>query len=356
MKILHVHHKMDVGGAENVILELARNQQRLGHDVTICCLFGEASLDHKVHESGIPLIHLRSRTSATARVRALYHYLESNRYDILHSHWHSWIAAAIAGLLRRTPHVHTHHGNQSRSWAFEQRVASWFTPRVVSLTPQPDEFLTRWVGVPERKLVIIPNGIDLATFENAQRIELDGVPPEAPVVGMVARMAPPKDYPTFITAAALVQAEHPEVHFLAVGHGKQQPMLEQQVASIGLRNFHFLGARKDVPSLFRRMAISVLATRSEGHPLALLEAMASDCPVIASDILPVRFTLQDGEAGVLVAGENPRALADAIVHLLEHPKESRELARRAHACVQAFSIERMTADYLRLYNELATRI
>ena len=335
-----------------MVIELAKEQIRLGHDVTICAMYGEGPLDERARSFGIKVVHLHSSANSLTKIKSLHAYLKTERYDIIHSHWGVWLATAIAGFLRKIPRVHTHHANQPRRLFPEHRLATLFTTKVVVLTPELDEYIRFWVAVPASKIVVIPNGIDLSRIESATRVEIDGIPKEALVVGMVARLSPPKDYSTFIRASKMVNDTLPHVHFIAVGDGQMRQQFEKEAAALEVQNFHFLGARLDVPSLLRRMDLKVLATKMEGLPISLLEAMASGCACIASDIPANRYTLEGGKSGLLVQGQNPAALASAIQRMLTDEDLSKALRQNAAKRYQYFSSERMTRDYLELYSTL----
>jgi len=355
LRILHVNHTMDLGGTEVMLLDLANGQKRLGHQVTICSMYGPGILDEKARSCGLSVVHLRSGNRLRHKVKLLTAYLRANPQDVIQSHWGVWLATALSGFLAGTPRVHTHHANQQRRLFLEHRVASLFTNKVVVLTPQVDDYIRKWVRVPKRKIAVIPNGIDQSRVQNQQRIELDGIPPHVPVVGMVARLSPPKDYSTFMRAAKIVFGRFPEAQFIAVGDGKLRAQLETEKIQLGIPNFNFLGNRLDVPAILGRMTVNVLATRNEGLSITLLEAMASGCPCIASDIPANRFALDDGACGLLPPGNDPEALAAAIESLLKDEPLRTGLSERATKRSAYFTVERMTNDYLKLYNELLTK-
>jgi glycosyltransferase involved in cell wall biosynthesis len=347
-----VNHTLDLGGTEIMLLDLANGQKRLGHNVTICSMYGPGLLDEKAREYGLTVVHLNSPNKLTSKVKLLTAYLDKHSQDIVHSHWGVWLPTAISGFLKRTPRVHTHHANQRRRLFVEHRAASIFTTKVVVLTPEVDDYIRQWVHVPKRKIAVIPNGIDLTRISGVRRVELDGIALESTVVGMVARLSPPKDYSTLMRAAKIVLNRFPDVHFVAVGDGPQRARFEAEKAQLDISNFHFLGNRLDVPSIMRRMTINVLATKNEGLSITLLEAMASGCACIASDIPANRFTLDDGSAGLLVPGQNPEELAAAIERLLVDAEQREKFHQRALERAQYFSAERMASDYINLYAQL----
>lgn len=352
MRILHVNHTLALGGTEVMLLDLAAEQKRLGHTVTICSMYGPGLLDGKAAEYGIPVVHLNSPDKLTSKVGKLTAYMREHPQDIVHSHWGVWLPTAIAGFLRRTPRVHTHHSNQQRRLFLEHRTASLFTTKVVVLTPEVDDYIRKWVGVPKRKLAVILNGIDVFRFAEVPEIEIEGIPSTATIVGMVARLSPPKDYSTYMRAAKLVLLRFPDVHFVAVGDGAQRAQLEGERAQLELENFHFLGNRLDVPSVLKRMTINVLATKNEGLSMTLLEAMASGCACVASDIPANRFALDGGNAGLLVPGLNPEAMAAAIERLLVDSELRDKFHQGAMERSKYFTAERMAKNYVNLYGEL----
>jgi glycosyltransferase involved in cell wall biosynthesis len=352
MRIVHVNHAMTLGGAEMMVIDLAAEQARLGHSVSICVLGGSGPLDQKTRECGLTLVHLNAPKNLPTRVRLLTEFLRADRYDVAHGHWGVWLPTAIAARLSVTHFVLTHHGNESRRNALQHRVACALTDRVVVLTPEADVYIKRWVGVPTRKLAVIPNGIHPERIQQATRIEIEGIPPDAPVVGMIARLCPPKDYVTFLRAAEIVVRRFPSAHFVAVGGGHMQAMLEEERARMGLDRFHFLGHRLDAPAILQRLTINVLATRNEGLSITLLEAACCGRASIASDIPANRFLLEDGKAGVLTPVGDAPALAAAIELLLSDEALRKGYEERSRKRSEDFSSTQMARAYLELYATL----
>ena len=344
-----------MGGSETVVLTLAREQLRMGHDVTICCMYGDGPQDARAAEYGIPVVHLRSSNHRIADTKALLAYLKTEQYDIVHSHWGVWLATALAGWMRGIPRVHTHHSNQPRRLFLDHRLACAFTDKVAVLTPELEPYISKWVAVPKRKIIVIPNGIELETLRSAERVEIEGIPPEAPVVGMIARLSPPKDYATYLRAAKLVGERRPEVQFLAIGNGQNREGIEADARELGLRNMHFLGGRHDIPQVLRRMDVNVLATRHEGLPTSILEGLASGCPSIATDIPANRYALDEGRAGVLVSGGNPEALASVILKVFDDSELRKMFIANGLNYAEKFGVTEMGRRYIKVYDGLLQR-
>jgi glycosyltransferase involved in cell wall biosynthesis len=352
MRILHLHTHLSIGGVTTILIDLAAAQVRMGHEVTIATVSPKAPLDDWARSQGIEVANMGCGGTFRGRFQAIDQILRNRRFDVIHEHWEMWFVGAIAARRNRIPFVHTHHASPGRRYFLQHRLACLFTDKVVLLTPEADEYILKWVSPPRRKMELIPNGIQLDRLNKVTRIEVDGIPVDAPVVGMAARIEPQKDYGTFIRAAKLVNAWRPEVHFVAIGDGSQRKICENLVKMLGVANFHFLGNRNDTPAIFRRMNINVLSTHAEGLSISLLEAMASGCVCAATDIPSNRYALDEERAGLLFPDGNPEALASAIERLLSDQELADTL--RAHAMERSkyFDSRRMAEDYIKLYMTL----
>jgi len=158
-------------------------------------------------------------------------------------------------------------------------------------------------------------------------------------------------------ARALLWARHPRLHLAIAGRGETAEALRIQATELDVApQLHLLGLRADVSNVLAGADVFVLPSLSEGLPLALLEAMLSGCPVVASDVGEVRNVLADGEAGMLVPPSDARALAAAIDKLLTAPAGARELGDRArHRAAAQYGISRMVAQYAVVYEALLAR-
>jgi len=183
-------------------------------------------------------------------------------------------------------------------------------------------------GLPAHKSVAIPNGIDVARF---------AVPAGEREAGLVmsARFARQKDHATLIEALGVLAAQGIKPRLQLAGTGPLMAALQARVAQMKLEGqVVFLGHHGDMPALLRSQRIYVLATHFEGMPLALVEAMASDCACIASDVIGVQGVIEHERTGLLVPEANAVALAAAIERLLHDPALARRLGDSARERAQ----------------------
>lgn len=217
--------------------------------------------------------------------------------------------------------------------------------------------------VSPRHGTVIYDGVDISegSAEGASvRREFD-IPQDVKIIGMVARVAPAKDYSTLIRAAARIVNVNPRVRFLIVGEhsGVEQYrehyeevkrlLVENNVAS----HFIFTDYRDDVPRMIAAMDIFVLSTHSEGLPLVLLEAMAQGTPVVATRIGGIPEIITDGETGLLSPHGDDARLAAQLLSLLEDGGHAQTIGEAGRRFVKAnFSRERFSKEMTRVYREM----
>jgi glycosyltransferase involved in cell wall biosynthesis len=206
-------------------------------------------------------------------------------------------------------------------------------------------------GVRDDKIHIVCNGIDLRPFDNASPA-LHKNPSQA-LVGLVGRLATEKGVDIFLRTAARVLIDLPSTKFVIVGDGPDRNQLELLIDELGVRNsVTLLGRRDDMPAVYASLDLMVSSSRHEGLPIAILEGMASRLPIIATAVGAVPTVVLDGRTGVIVPPENIDSLASKIVELLNSALERNRLGNAARNLIEEeFSADRMTADYLHVYEK-----
>lgn len=169
--------------------------------------------------------------------------------------------------------------------------------------------------VPEDRLTVVPNGVDLDFFHPSAA----PAPQGKPVVLCIARLVPEKDHETLITAFSLVVAGHPQAELWLVGDGPRRRVLSRLAnRCLPPHNWRFIPGQIDISPILQQGSLLVLSSLQEGFPNVVLEAMAAGLPVVATGVGGVSEIVKHGETGCLVAPKDPGGLADAISHLLTH--------------------------------------
>jgi glycosyltransferase involved in cell wall biosynthesis len=215
-------------------------------------------------------------------------------------------------------------------------------------------------GVSSReKITVIPLGFDLTPFLSceAQKGEFKrelGLGNGARLVGIVGRIFPIKNHRLFLETAALVSANDPSARFVIVGDGLLRNELERHTLQLGIRDrVFFTGWRRDLPRIYADLDVLVVSSDNEGTPVSAIEAMASGCPVVSTQVGGLPDMITDGESGYLVPPRDPKAMAIFILRLLNDAQTAYKMSRNARAIAQErFNIKRLVTDIEKLYQAL----
>jgi glycosyltransferase involved in cell wall biosynthesis len=279
--------------------------------------------------------------------------------EVVHAHGYKADLYAYFALRKSaTPLVSTCHNwiDNDRKAFFYGVVDRFVLRRFARVVAVSEGVRQRLLGsgVKKDRIAMIGNGIDLRPFDRAPAVVKDELNwHEYPVVGLVGRLSVEKGVDIFLNAAVLVLARCPDAKFVVVGDGPDSAALEALIDKLGIRgSVRMLGRRDDMPSVYASLDVMVSSSRLEGLPIAILEGMASRLPMVATAVGEVPAVVRNGRTGVVVPVEDPELLAEAIVELLRDPAKRERYGAEARKLVRdEYSAERMTADYLRVYEE-----
>jgi len=380
MKICHVITRLIVGGAQENTVSTCTGLRKLGHDVDL--VIGpqtgpEGSLYDQAKAAGVPIIvvdELRRApnpwldVSACLALRRLF---VSKRYDVVHTHsGKAGLTGRLGARMARVPIiVHTIHGpsfyryqNPIGNWVFrwaEQAAGACTTQFVSVADAMTQQYLAAGIGEPD-KYVTIHSGMNIDAFLNATRDdalrELLGISKSDLVVGKIARLFRLKGHEFLFEAAPRIVEAVPNVKFLLVGDGIYREHFERQAAEMNLRN-HFVFAGlvppEEIPRYVASMDLLAHLSLREGLPRALPQALACAKPVVAFDVDGAREVCIDGQTGLLVRAEDARALAVAVIRLLQDAGLARRMGAQGRELVkERFSETRMVQQLDQLYRRL----
>jgi glycosyltransferase involved in cell wall biosynthesis len=361
-KLLYVITRGEIGGAQKHVADLIGD---LRHDFSIAAAIGGGGyLPQSLQALGVPVYELRHMAhsispAADARaIRELLAVMRAYQPELVHVHSSkAGLLGRIAASIARLPSVYTVHG-----WAFthgaplsrkaigllSEAACAHLGDRIVTVSEYDRALcLAYHMTVPD-KVVTIRNGVADSPLR-----ALPGTAAE-PVVSMVARFDAPKDHPTLLRAVAGI----PEPYRVRlVGDGPERGRMRQEAEALGIGGkVDFLGTRTEVAELLGTSHIFVLASRWEGLPLCILEAMRAGLPVIASDVGGVAEAVVDGVTGFLVRSGSPEALRERLRILLANPGlRVRMGAEGRRQYLAGFTLESMLAKTRGLYREVLDR-
>ena len=366
MKVMQTMLRLADGGAERVMVDIARGVIGRGHEAVIAAAPGpglamlrQASVPWRPLRPGEREGRRRLRPLATASV-GLARAIGQEGADVVHAHDPKAVGVSLAarGLTLRQRHIPllaTFHSAEDSKY----RASAMILKRATLVTCVSDGIAERLVGsgVPRERLRVVRNGISPAVALSPEerrlldvRYRLDG----EYVVSIVGRLAAQKGHRRFIEAASRVRRELPSVRFLIVGDGPLRDDIETQVQAAGLDSqTRMTGRVNDARPLIARSDLVVFSSHFEGSPLVALESLAAGVPVVATEGLGLAELLDSG-AGIVVrpnADVLARAIAGALVSP-EHRTAMGELGRRL--VEREYSLDRMVSEYCQIYTELST--
>ena len=334
---------------------------------------GEAEMEDVVLRTGVAPHEVRGLGRAISPIqdlrvlRSLWRLMRDVRPHVVHTHKSkAGVLGRLAARMTGVPvAVHTFHGHPFRGYfspwksrliqVAERLLARW-TDAVVAVSRQQRRDLLAYRITSPGRLHAIPLGLELAPYlavrhcDSGLRAEL-GFPQSARLVGTVTRLVPIKGVDVFLKAAARVAEEVPEARFVVVGDGELRCELEDLARQLGLGpRVRFLGFRRDTVRICSALDLAVLSSHSEGLPVALIEAIAAGCYVVATRVGGVSDLVVSERVGLTVEPGNSNALADAVVRALAEncvvPPEERERAGTL------YGIHRLEQDLDCLYRRL----
>jgi glycosyltransferase involved in cell wall biosynthesis len=264
--------------------------------------------------------------------------------------------AALAGVRGRIASKRETTGTRSLSQRTAERGAFKLARAIVANAGAVKEHLVG-LGVPDKKIVIIYNGLDLTRFylngDSLQRLDLEMLRGR-PVVTMVANFEyRVKDHPMLLRAAQRVKTEVPEAMFVIAGEGELRAETEKLAGELGLdESCLFIGRCASVPDLLAASDVCVLSSQAEGFSNSILEYMAAGRAVVATNVGGASEAIVEGETGHLVDAGDDRAMAERLIALLRDPEKRRAMGINGRRRIeQHFS----TANRLKRTTELYQR-
>lgn len=371
--LLRVITRLNVGGPARQALLLTRS---LADDFPTLLAAGvptsaEGELtDPEVSVHRVPLVRPIQPIVDAAAVRAVRRLIIGHRARLVHTHMAKAGAVgrmAARSLTDRPRTVHTFHGHVLEGYfrpgtervfiELERRLARC-TDVLVAVSPEiRDALLDLRIGR-SSQFCVIPLGLDLEPYLAVDRptgifrASL-GLGQDVPLVGVIGRLVPIKNHVMLLRALEELE----EVHLAIVGDGELRQALEEQVRAAGLANrVHFTGWRLDLATVLGDLDVVALTSLNEGTPVALIEALAAQCAVVATDVGGVRSVIVDRRTGLLVSAGDHGTLARALKELIHAPalRLALGIAGRKHVHTR-FGQQRLISDVRDLYNDLVVR-
>jgi len=370
IRVGFVLHVMQVAGAEVLVAETIR-RLRGPIEPTVLCLDAVGTLGTRLRDEGVEVLTFDRRPGLDLGVAwRMARAIRSREIEVLHAHqytpfFYGALAARASGLRPRV--IFTEHGRHYPDRvSLKRRIANRLlfdrlADEVNAVCGFSARSLSDRDGFRADRIEVIENGIDPARYCGrsdgaAARARL-GLDPTRRYVATIARFHPVKDHLTLLRAFAHVVPTLADVDLLLVGDGPLRADLEAVAATLGLSTrVQFMGVRDDVPDILAAADLFALTSVSEAASITLLEAMASELPVVATAVGGNPELIRDGVDGVLVPRGDADAIARSIIRILRDADLARALGRSAAARVAStYRLDRTIARYYQLYADPSRR-
>lgn len=340
------------GGPEKTILFGAARHDRARFTITVCYIrdirdevFG---IDARADALDIDYVEVRERHSFDPGIwRALVDIVRTRRIDIVHGHDYktnllAWLLGRRTGIVPLAT-AHGWTGNTARERWLYYPLDRWIEsrmPRVIAVSSEVADTLVR-SGADRSRLTVLLNGIDPQAFKRSEtdrlrvRTEI-GIAPGHMLIGAVGRLEAQKRFDLLLDAFAALRRDWSEIRLVIVGDGTLRSPLEAQAQRLELgTSVTFLGHRLDIAALHSAFDFFVQSSEYEGTPNAVLEAMAMETPIVATDVGGTRELAFHDVHGLIVPALDVAALAQGMARLLSDPASARTRAVAARERIEA---------------------
>ena len=372
--IAHVIHHLVIGGLENGLVNLINRIPPNRYRHVVICMADYSEFRDRIQRPEVEVIAMHKKPGQDPATQwRLFKRLRALKPDILHTRnltaLDALLPGALAGIGRR---LHGEHGRDINDLNGENSKLQWvrrlhrpLIRHYVTVSKDLENYLTKQVGVAQRHVTQIYNGVDTDRFRPATRGRKDSLPAGADfegedkvVIGAVGRLQPVKNQMLLAQSFVRMLQRAPELREVArlaiVGDGPRREEIVQFIERSQVSKYCWLpGARQDIPDLYRGMDVFVLPSLGEGISNTLLEAMATGLPVIATAVGGNLELVDDGHTGTLVPTSDAEQMSLQLERYVRAPELRRQHGANARRrALEAFSLDTMVDRYLTKYDQM----
>lgn len=346
------------GGAEMVLLELSRKLQARGHEViALGPSAGEGWLTEGLRSIGVTRIPIGfGGALGLGSVPDILSVIREHRLDVLHSHEYTMaVSGALAARVARCRHLITLHGGMYHATRLRRKVALRSAVALSAHTVAVSEAFRRRLAaslsIPAASLDMVPNGVTPSRGDRRATRRALGIEDDDVLILAVGSLYPVKGHEFLIEAMSRMGGADKRAVVVIAGQGQEEDRLRDLARRRGVADsVRLLGFRSDIPDLLAASDVFVMPSRSEGMPMAMIEAMLAEKAIVASDVGGIPELIAGPHLGVLVEPENAEALAEALTGMVSDPEKRARMGRAVRARAEAqFSSDIMVDRYLELY-------
>ena len=353
VNIMHIVFSLQCGGLERVAINLAKSFNNDKYNSCICCLDTIGELKTELPEGIDVFLVKRKQGKDFLLAFKLANEIKKRKISLVHTHnMGPLLYGTLASKLVGIPMINTRHGRENKSC----HSLIWdFNKYIVAISNDAKKELLSCNKINTNKVNVIYNGIDIEKYSADKKNNISskkslGVQDSDIVIGTVARLSEEKDQITLIDAFSKINSQV-RIKLVIAGDGPCKQKLQDHVEKLNLsEKVMFLGFRNDIPNILKALDIFVLSSLTEGISLTLLEAMAANLPIVATDVGGNPEVVEDGLTGFLVPSKSCDEMAKKIEDLISNEKLIQMMGMAGRKRVEdKFSLNSMVRKYDTLY-------
>ena len=371
VRVMHIRDSSGIYGAERVILGLFKEYDRSLFNISLLCMRrGNGGSDPLIAEAqklGVTVhtvdVGGKFDIAALIFIRKLFF---REKVTIIHSHdfksdFYGWVSSIFLNISRvSTAHGSTRDSFFKKIYLFLNEKLIWKRFNKIIAVSSDIERTLLTSGLRRKQVALVRNGLDLDSFSQ----NIPETPNILPIVdydirkttfAVVGRLYPDKGHILFIEAFYEIYKENTEIQALIVGDGPHRDAICQRIRDFDLdKKIHMLGVRDDMKELYRNIDCLVIASLREGLPYVLLEAMAMNVNVLATEVGEIPKILSNKVNGLLIEAGKVDTLVQGMKHYLNSPPETRELWKKSAKSIvlNEYSAEKMSRVTESIYSNL----
>jgi glycosyltransferase involved in cell wall biosynthesis len=361
IKLLYVITSLGLGGAEKLLLSYLNKLDKSKYRYYVCCLreFPNDLSPYIAQHAQVINLRIKNKFNPLV-VFNLVNVIKKIQPDIIHTHlFQPRIYTTIAKLFCKQGLLITHkhsvvNPRKHHIFLLLEMISIFLNKKVIAISNSVKQSLIKYEFIPKNKIYVLQNCIDFQKFNTDVTVrKMEHLLNKEIIIGTVGRIEKVKGIHYLIMAMKIVLDKYPMARLEIIGDGSALPELIILSEKTKISNsVFFFGKLTDPIPNYKRMDVFVLPSLLEGFGLVLLEAMASGLPVIATNVDGIREVIVDGESGILVPPKNPRAIAKAILRIIESPELTKNLVEEGIKRSKLFDLQEHIMKLDNLYNSL----
>jgi len=367
-KLVFILNNFLIGGTERVLLEIIKNLDKNKLEINIITVFGSGPIEIEFKRLGIPILFAGPKKHSSSLLfkmiwilsiplillRLIIFLRKINPDIIITSLYEADIlgifSSWLLGIKKRIIIYHDTHKMSAIRWVIRKIFSLNLSYKIIAVAPNVKKFLINYWGISKDKVIIILNGIDFQKFELGKK----SLEPNL-ILGFIGRFVPDKNPECFLRSLVVLKKKYnlePEV--IMVGGGKLELNLKQFASHNNLNNIEFTGLANDIVKWLKKIDVLIVPSKEEGLPLIVLEGLASNKIVVASNIRSIKDLISSGKNGILFREGDANSLSKKLKDLLTNSSLVKNYYYNVNQWVnknkQLFDIKDVSKRYLDVLN------